>query len=57
MSHKYPMLYVQTETPNEGVYLKAYDITDTRIFVGKVKLTDILDLLEELREEIKKYER
>ena len=56
MSSKYPMLYVQQPTPTGGLHLNAYDITKRPIFIGQEKLTDLLDELYKLREDMHERE-
>jgi hypothetical protein len=55
MSGKYPMLYVGEIDP---VYpsmkrLVAFDLTTTPVYLGKDKLTDVLDILSEINKLIK----
>jgi hypothetical protein len=55
MNGKYPMLYIEQPKFHSGLNLNAYALSHRKVFVGKEKLTDLLDELYQLRKE--KYER
>jgi hypothetical protein len=46
------MLYMQKyDDRGRPIHLSAYDINNEQVFIGQVKLTDILDELDKYREE------
>jgi hypothetical protein len=50
MEAKYPMLYVEERDPGMDNHyrLVAYDLTQTKVHLGKHKLTDYLDAVDRL---------
>jgi hypothetical protein len=56
MASKYKMLYIQRSiTKDDNIHLDAYDLEHRMIAVGTEMLTDLLDELYELREEINEW--